>query len=78
MTEAIEQARKPSVDAVAGWNALERTLAIYQSAVAGGPVKPPLSGVASTHFAGRGSGPSRNNPWAEKRSDLHACAAYLQ
>lgn len=53
MIEAIEQDRKPYVDAVAGRNALEMILAIYQSAAAGKPVKLPLKGVASTDFVGR-------------------------
>ena len=51
--DAIENNRKPYVDAVAGRNALEMVLAIYQSAATGKPVKLPLSGVASTDFAGR-------------------------
>ena len=51
--EAIEQDRKPYVDAVAGRNALEMILAIYQSSASGIPVKLPLQGVASTDFAGR-------------------------
>ena len=53
MIEAIEQDRKPYVDAVAGRNALEMILAIYQSAATGKPVKLPLVGVASTDFTGR-------------------------
>ncbi len=51
--DAIKHDRKPYVDAVAGRNALEMILAIYQSAAEGKPVKLPLSGVASTDFAGR-------------------------
>lgn len=51
--QAIEQDRKPYVDAVAGRNALEMILAIYQSAATGKPVKLPLKGVASTDFTGR-------------------------
>ena len=51
--EAIEKDRKPYVDAVAGRNALEMILAIYQSAATGAPVKLPLENVASTDFAGR-------------------------
>lgn len=51
--EAIQQDRKPYVDAVAGRNALEMILAIYQSAATGKPVKLPLQGVASTDFTGR-------------------------
>ncbi len=50
---AIEHDRKPYVDAVAGRNALEMILAIYQSAATGMPVKLPLDNVASTDFAGR-------------------------
>lgn len=53
MMDAITNDRKPYVDAVAGRNALEMILAIYQSAATGKPVKLPLSGVASTDFAGR-------------------------
>ena len=51
--DAIEKDRKPYVDAVAGRNALEMILAIYQSAATGKPVKLPLANVASTDFAGR-------------------------
>jgi predicted dehydrogenase len=51
--DAIENDRKPYVDAVAGRNALEMILAIYQSAATGKPVKLPLKDVASTDFAGR-------------------------
>ena len=51
--DAIKNDRKPYVDAVAGRNALEMILAIYQSATTGKPVKLPLSGVASTDFTGR-------------------------
>ena len=51
--DAIEKDRKPYVDAVAGRNALEMILAIYQSAATGKPVQLPLRGVASTDFAGR-------------------------
>lgn len=53
MIDAIEQDRKPYVDAVAGRNALEMILAIYQSAATGKPVKLPLGNVASIDFAGR-------------------------
>lgn len=53
MVDAIASDRKPYVDAVAGRNALEMILAIYQSAATGAPVKLPLRGVASTDFAGR-------------------------
>ncbi len=51
--DAIEHDRKPYVDAVAGRNALEMILAIYQSAATGKSVKLPLVGVASTDFTGR-------------------------
>ena len=51
--DAIENDRKPYVDAVAGRNALEMILAIYQSAATGKAVKLPLKGVASTDFTGR-------------------------
>lgn len=53
MIDAIEHNRRPYVDAVAGRNALEMILAIYQSAATGRPVKLPLGDVASTDFAGR-------------------------
>ncbi len=53
MMDAIEHNRRPYVDAVAGRNALEMILAIYQSAATGKPVKLPLKGVASTDFTGR-------------------------
>ena len=51
--DAIENDRKPYVDAVAGRNALEMILAIYQSAATGVPVKLPLKDVASIDFTGR-------------------------
>lgn len=51
--DAIQNDRKPYVDAVAGRNALEMILAIYQSAATGKPVKLPLTDVASTDFTGR-------------------------
>ncbi len=53
MVDAIENDRMPYVDAVAGRNAVEMILAIYQSAATGQPVKLPLKDVASTDFAGR-------------------------
>ena len=53
MIEAIEQDRRPYVDAVAGRNALEMILAIYQSAATGKPVRLPLGNVSSTDFSGR-------------------------
>lgn len=51
--DAIENNRKPYVDAVAGRNALEMILAIYQSAATGKAVKLPLENVSSTDFTGR-------------------------
>lgn len=57
MADAIENNRKPYVDAIAGRNALELVLAIYKSQKTGKPVKFPLSGFASTDMAGEfGSG----------------------
>lgn len=53
MVEAIEKNRKPYVDAVAGRNALEMILAIYQSAVTARPVKLPLKNISSTDFMGQ-------------------------
>ena len=50
--EAIEQDRKPYVDAVAGRNALEMILAIYKSQKTGLPVKLPLQDFASINMAG--------------------------
>ncbi len=51
--DAIENDRKPYVDAVAGRNALEMILAIYQSAATGAPVKLPIKDISSTDFTGR-------------------------
>ena len=51
--DAIEHDRKPYVDAVAGRNALEMILAIYQSSAEEKPVKLPLGNVSSEDFAGR-------------------------
>lgn len=51
MIEAVCQNRRPYVDAVAGRNALEMVLAIYQSAASGQPAKLPLQSVASTDFS---------------------------
>lgn len=51
--DAIKNDRKPYVDAVAGRNAVEMILAIYQSAAIGKPVKLPLEDVASIDFTGR-------------------------
>lgn len=53
MMDAIQKNRRPYVDAVAGRNALELVLAIYQSAATGKPVKLPLKNTASIDFAGR-------------------------
>ena len=52
MIVAIENDRKPYVDAVAGRNALEMVLAIYKSQKEGVPVKLPLKGFKSTDMAG--------------------------
>ena len=52
MVEAIEQDRKPYVDAVAGRNALEMILAVYRSQKTGLPVKLPLIDFDSTDMAG--------------------------
>lgn len=53
MIEAIEQDRKPYIDAEDGRNALELVLAIYQSAATGQPVKLPLCNVACADFKGK-------------------------
>lgn len=53
MIDAIENDRKPYIDAVAGRNALEIVLAIYKSAATGMPVKLPLTDCASIDFTGR-------------------------
>lgn len=50
--DAIENDRKPYVDAVAGKNALEIVLAIYKSQKTGEPVKLPLEGFSSTNMEG--------------------------
>lgn len=50
--DAIEQARAPYIDAVAGRNALEMVLAIYKSQKTGQPVKLPLEDFASTDMTG--------------------------
>ena len=47
MIDAIQNRRKPYVDAVAGRNALELVLAIYKSCKMGRPVKLPLKDFAS-------------------------------
>lgn len=51
--DAVLNDREPYVNAVAGRNALEMVLAIYQSAQLGEPVNLPLNNVASTDFEGR-------------------------
>lgn len=51
--DAIQNNREPYVNAIAGRNAVEMILAIYQSAATNKPVKLPLTGVASTDFIGR-------------------------
>ena len=51
--DAIKNDRIPYVDAVAGRNAVEMILAIYQSAATGKPVKLPLTDVSSIDFTGR-------------------------
>ncbi len=53
MMDAIENDRKPYVDAVAGRNALEVVLAIYKSQKTGMPVKLPLTDFASTDMKGQ-------------------------
>lgn len=52
MMDAIENDRKPYVDAEAGRNALELVLAIYKSQKEGVPVKLPLGDFKSTDMAG--------------------------
>lgn len=52
MIDAIENDRKPYVDAVAGRNALEIVLAIYKSQKTGMPVKLPLKDFASIDMDG--------------------------
>ena len=51
--DAIENDRKPYVDAVAGRNALEVVLSIYKSQKTGEPVKLPLRDFASTDMKGQ-------------------------
>ena len=48
--DAIENDRKPYVDAIAGRNALEVVLSIYKSQKTGEPVKLPLKDFASTNM----------------------------
>jgi len=50
--DAINNDRKPYVDAVAGRNALEMILAIYKSQKTGQPVKLPLDNFASVDMVG--------------------------
>ena len=52
MIDAIQNARKPYVDAYAGRDALELVLAIYKSQKEGKAVKLPLSEFASTDMVG--------------------------
>lgn len=52
MMDAIENDRKPYVDATAGRNALEMVLAIYKSQKIGMPVKLPLDDFASVDMMG--------------------------
>lgn len=47
MMEAIEQNRKPYVDAIAGRNALEMVLAIYESQKIGQPIRFPVTDFSS-------------------------------
>lgn len=53
MIDAVKNDRKPYIDALAGRNAVEMILAIYESAATGKPVKLPLKDVSSTDFVGR-------------------------
>lgn len=53
MINAIQADRKPYVDALAGRNAVEMILAVYQSAMTGEPVKLPIRNISSTDFEGR-------------------------
>ena len=53
MISAIEEDRKPYVDAIAGRNALELVLAIYKSAAEGKPVSLPMKECSTTDFIGR-------------------------
>jgi len=50
--DAIQNDRKPYVDAVAGRNALEMVLAVYKSQLTGLPVKLPLKDFASVEMKG--------------------------
>lgn len=53
MIGAIRQNRAPYVDAVAGRNALEMVLAVYQASAAGRPVRLPLTNIACEDFCGQ-------------------------
>lgn len=53
MIDAIRNQRRPYVDAVAGRNALEMVLAVYQSAKEGKPVQLPLKHCSTLDFEGR-------------------------
>ncbi len=53
MIDAMAHDRAPYVDAVAGKNAVELILAMYQSAATGKPVCLPLADVSTTDFIGR-------------------------
>ncbi len=52
MIQAVQENRKPYVDAVAGRNALELVLAVYKSQKTGLPVRLPLTDFASTEMTG--------------------------
>ena len=52
MVDAIVNDRKPYVDAVAGRNALEMVLAIYQSAAIGQPLRLPVEDIHSSDYVG--------------------------
>ena len=52
MVQAIEEDRKPYVDAYAGRRALELVLAIYKSQKTGETVKFPVKDFASTDMQG--------------------------
>ena len=52
MMDAVAKDRRPYIDAVAGRNALEMVLAIYQSQKTGQPVRFPLRDFASIDMAG--------------------------
>ena len=53
MADAIRHDRKPYVDAVAGRNALEMVLAVYQSSACGRSVKLPIKNAACVDFLDR-------------------------